>query len=110
MQVKQPGALRLGLMAASCSLLGSNAVAQSTPDDVVDEETPWQYDTGLLYYKEKQGRISATEPLVVLRKDFGAERVFGLSLDYASMSGSSPNGALPAKTLQTFATASGVRL
>lgn len=45
-----------------------------------------------------------------MRKDFGDERVFGLNFEYATMSGGSPNGALPARKLQTFATASGVRL
>jgi len=111
MQLKTtPGALRLGLMAASCSLLGTPAVAQTTPDTPTDDEQPWQFDTGLLYYKENDGRVNSSEPLVTLRKDFGEEHVFGFGFEYATLSGGSANGALPAKKLQTFATASGVRL
>ena len=111
MQLKKtPSALRLGLMAASCSLLGTTAVAQTTADPAADEDTPWQFDTGLLFYKENGGRTSASEPLVTLRKDFGEEHVFGFTFEYATLSGGSANGALPAKKLQTFATASGVRL
>lgn len=42
MQLKKtPGALRFGLMAASCSLLGAQASAQTTTDTPVDEEQPW---------------------------------------------------------------------
>ena len=111
MQLKKPpGALRFGLMAASCSLLGTTAVAQTTTDTPVDEEQPWQFDTGLLYYKENQRRTTAAEPAVTLRKDFGDEHVFGFKFEYATLSGGSTNGALPSKKLQTFATASGVRL
>ena len=116
MQVKKtPGALRLGLMAASCTLLGSRALAdapaESPPADVsTDDEGPWQWDTGLQYFKENHSLVSGTSPIVSLRKDLGGERVFTGSLQFATLSGSSPNGALPARKLQTFATASGTRL
>ena len=116
MQVKKtPGALRLGLMAASCSLLGGRALADTpTPappaESPSDDEQPWQFDTALLYFKENQGRANGTTPVVSLRKDLGGERVFTGSFEFASLSGGSPNGAVPQKKLQTFATASGTRL
>jgi hypothetical protein len=116
MQVKKtPGALRLGLMAASCTLLGSrvlaDAPAETPPADVsTDDEGPWQWDTALQYFKENHGLVNGTAPVVSLRKDLGGERVFTGSLQFATLSGSSPNGALPSKKLQTFATASGTRL
>jgi hypothetical protein len=116
MQVKKtPGALRLGLMAASCSLLGARAFADAPAsaapaETAADDEQPWQFDTGLLYFKENQGRVNSTSPLVSLRKDLGGERVYSGSLQFATFSGSSPNGALPSRKLQTFATASGTRL
>src|SRR5579871_313866 len=98
MQVKKtPGALRLGLMAASCSLLGARALADAPvaapgPETPVDDEQPWQFDTGLQYFKENESRVTSSSPIVSLRKDLGGERVFTGSLQFATFSGSSPNG------------------
>ncbi len=104
---KSPTPLRLGLMAASCALLGSpGAEAQSVPDG----EQPLLIDTGLLYYKEDQGRVQTIEPVVRLKKDYGDEHVLGVTLTYDSLTGGSPNGAIPAKKVQTFATPSGTSL
>jgi hypothetical protein len=112
MQLKKPtpGALRLGLMAASCSLLSTAAFAQSAGDVPAEDETPWQFDTGLLYYKENDGRVTTTEPVIGLRKDFGDEQVLNMGLGFDSLSGGSPNGAIPLKKAQTFASPSGTIL
>jgi Protein of unknown function (DUF3570) len=112
MQLKKaaPGALRLGLMAASCSLLGGPAFAQSATDVSTEDETPWQWDVGLLYYKENLDRVKATEPVISLRKDFGDDEIFTMSLGFDTLSGGSPNGAIPSRKAQTFASPSGVRL
>jgi hypothetical protein len=107
---KKPGSLRLGLMAASCSLLGARALADTPAEAPVDEETPLQIDTGFQFYKENEKRVTSSAPVVSLRKDYGDERILNVGLVYDSMSGGSPNGAVPQKKLQTFATASGVRL
>lgn len=101
MQLKKPGPVRGGLFAASCALLGAAAQAQ---------EAPWQVDTGVLYYKEDAGRVQALEPVVNVRRDFGDEHVFDASLTFDSLTGGSPNGAMPSKTAQTFATPSGTSL
>jgi hypothetical protein len=108
---KTSGSLRLGLMAASCALLSAPVHAQSADDEQVNEgEQPWQFDTGFLIYKENDGRISANEPLVTLRKDFGDESILGLGLTFDALSGGSPNGAIPSKKLATYASPSGTRL
>jgi len=107
MQLKRsPGALRRGLMAATCSLLAPAAMAQSGAEG----EQPWQADAGLLYYKENGGRVQTAEPVVALRKDYGDERVLDLTFSFDSLSGGSPNGAIPSKKAQTFATPSGTSL
>jgi len=108
MQLKKPPTpLRLGLMAASCALLGSHPThAQSTPDG----EKPLLIDTGLLYYKEDQGRVQTIEPIVRFSKDYGDEHVLGLTLTFDSLTGGSPNGAIPSNKAQTFATPSGTSL
>jgi Protein of unknown function (DUF3570) len=107
-QLRRPNApLRLRLMAASCALLGSAAARAQT---TADEEQPWQVDTALLYYKENAGLLQAIEPAVTLRNDFGDERIFhgGFVLD--TLSGASPNGAIPSHQPQTFASPSSTSL
>jgi hypothetical protein len=108
MQLKKPATpLRLGLMAASCALLGApTANAQTAPDG----EQPLLIDTGLLYYKEDQGRVRTIEPVVRFKKDYGDEHVLGVTLAYDSLTGGSPNGAIPSRKAQTFATPSGTSL
>jgi hypothetical protein len=101
MQLKTPGSLRGSLFAASCALLGTAAQAQ---------DAPWQVDTGVLYYKEGSGRVEAVEPVVNVRKDFGDEHLLDATLTFDSLTGGSPNGALPSKSAQTFATPSGTSL
>lgn len=107
MQLKRPGGpLQLGLMAASCALLSHTARAQSADD----AEQPLVLDAALLYYKENAGRVQTIEPVVTLKKDFGDLRVLDGTLTLDSLSGATPNGALPAKTPQTFASPSSTSL
>lgn len=102
MQLKRPsGSLRLSLMAATCSLLSPATRAQSLSDATADPQA-WQLDSGLLYYKEQQGRVQSVEPVVSLRKDFGDDHVLTLKGTLDTLTGGSPNGALPSRTIQTF--------
>ena len=48
----RPGALRMGLMAATCTLLSSPLRAQTEAETPSDAEQPLKIDAGLLYYKE----------------------------------------------------------
>jgi hypothetical protein len=108
MQLKRPNPpLQLGLMAASCALLGSTAAQAQT---VADTELPWQVDTALLYYKENAGLLQTIEPIVNLKKDFGDQRVLDGTFILDTMSGASPNGAIPSRTPQTFASPSSTSL
>lgn len=112
MQLKKPaGSVRLGLMAASCALLAGTAARAADSPEAVDEAGPWQVDIGLLSYRENEGRVHTFEPVVALKRDYGDEHVLGLSFAYDSLSGGSPNGAIPTKDrIQTFATPSGISL
>jgi hypothetical protein len=83
-------------------------VRADVPSD--GSEGDWQADSALLYYKEDQGRVQAIEPVVSLSKDFGDEHVLGIKFTYDSLSGGSPNGALPSHLAQTFSTPSGSSL
>jgi Protein of unknown function (DUF3570) len=103
-------------MAASCALLGASAVqgqealethkAQSPLDRLLDGIS---FDSALAYYRE-DGRIEAIEPVVNLSKTFASGDVASLDITFDSLSGASPNGALPSNLPQTFASPSGTSL
>jgi hypothetical protein len=109
MQLKRPPSpLHLGLMAASCALLHDTARAQVAPDNAAEQ--PLQVDADLLYYKENAGRVQTIEPVVSLKKDFGDQRLLDGTLTLDTLSGATPNGAIPARTPQTFASPSSTSL
>jgi len=103
------GNLRGKLIAASCALLGGSAVARAETHDVVDTInralTDWQLDAALAYYHEN-GRIQAVEPVINAGHALanGGELDFDFTFD--ALSGSSPNGALTSRQVQTFASPS----
>jgi hypothetical protein len=107
MQLKRPAAsLQLSLMAASCTLLSAAARAQSAPPT----DQSLELDSAVLYYKENAGRVQAIEPVVALKKDFGDQRVLAGTFTADSLSGATPNGAIPSHKAQTFASPSSTSL
>jgi hypothetical protein len=109
MQLKTgPGKLRRQLIAASCALL-STSTARSQVSQVTDFVEgvlkEWQFESALAYYHE-DGRIQAVEPEVSATRAYGDGGSIGLDFTFDSLSGSSPNGALPSHTPQTFASPS----
>jgi len=112
MQLKPDNsALRRQLMLASCSLLGAAAArAQQAPEAATPVDTSeLTLDSAISYYHE-DGRVTAIEPMVSLHSDDGNGTQHTLSAVFDSLSGSSPNGALPSSKPQTFATPSGSSL
>jgi hypothetical protein len=107
MQLKRPGAsVQAGLMAASCALLSATARAQT----VTSPDQSFALDSAVLYYKENAGRVQAIEPVVSLKKDFSDQRVLGATFTVDSLSGATPNGAIPSRKAQTFASPSSTSL
>lgn len=104
----KPGALRLGLMAAACSLLSSTLPAKDAPRQSKERAT--KVDAGVLYYGEDGGRIKSYGAVVDVRHDFGDEHVLSTRVSVDSLTGGSPNGAVPTRNAQTFATPSGTSL
>jgi hypothetical protein len=94
--------LRLKLAAASCALLGTAAHAADAPH--AEDLT---VDTGILYYKEGEGRVQVVEPVVSVKKIFSENNSLDVKLTFDSLTGGSPNGAIPSKSPQTFSTTSG---
>ncbi|HLW23184.1 MAG TPA: DUF3570 domain-containing protein, partial [Steroidobacteraceae bacterium] len=62
-------------------------------------------DSALAYYHEN-GRIRAVEPIVDVSKVFSGGSTLGVDGVFDSLSGSTPNGALPSRAPQTFASPS----
>ncbi|HIG59423.1 MAG TPA: DUF3570 domain-containing protein [Gammaproteobacteria bacterium] len=88
-----------GLLAtATCSLLGSEAVAEANPG--------WQIDTAVLAYSEKD-RVETIEPVISLTRTFEDGRILNFKLVADSLTGASPNGAIPTNVPQTFTRPSG---
>lgn len=93
------GPVRLALAAASASLLSGGAVHA--------DENPWLVDSGMLVYSESGGRVQAVEPIVSLKKDMGDEHYLAMKFTFDSLTGATPNGAIPSKETRTFTGPSG---
>jgi hypothetical protein len=100
-------------MAASCALLGASTASGQEASGPQKEETLLNrllegvsFDSALAYYRE-DGRIQAIEPVVNLSKTFASGDVASLNVTFDSLSGASPNGAVPSNVPQTFASPSG---
>jgi hypothetical protein len=109
MQLKpETAALRRRLIAASCALLSAaNARAQEPAESgfVGQVLKEWQFESALAYYHE-DGRIQAVEPVVSASHDYADGGNISLNFTFDALSGSSPNGALPSRAPQTFASPS----
>lgn len=90
------------ISAAACALLGTTQPAAAVE---VQSTDAWDIDTAMLVYSETD-RVSLAEPVIALRRNWG-ERSFGARLTLDSLTGSSPSGATPASTPQTFTGPSG---
>jgi hypothetical protein len=110
------GQMRRQLMAASCALLGAGSAQSQEADGAQKEQSQLSrllegvtFDSALAYYRE-DGRIQAIEPVVNLSKTFAGGEIATLNVTFDSLSGASPNGALPSNLPQTFASPSGTSL
>jgi hypothetical protein len=98
----RPAALRRQLALATCALLGS-AVAHG---ESAGSDGGWTADAGALYYGENDGRVQCAEAVVNLRRVRPDDGSLNFKLTVDALSGGSPNGALPSRSVQTFATPS----
>ena len=91
------------LAAATCTLLSSGI-----PEPVQAQEEPgWDFNTALLYYGEDNDRVQDLSLNVVARRTFVDDKFLSLGLTVDSLTGASPNGALPQSGAQTFTQPSG---
>ena len=99
MQLRKSSSIKAPLRIAACALLGVSTSVAAGGD-------PWEFDATVLYYSETD-RVTATEPLINVRKNFGDDRILNLRFVIDSLSGATPNGASAADQVQTFTTPSG---
>lgn len=97
-----PGTART-LAAAACTLLGTT----TTLPVVAQEEPDWQFDTSLLYYGERDGRVRDASLNALARRLFADDRVLSIGLAVDSLTGATPSGAIPQAGVQTFTRPSG---
>ena len=106
--------LHRALAAASAALLAP-AWAQSTPPAATPAASAaaaapaerWQVDSAVLVYNESGKRVRAIEPVVSARRTDGNDRTLNLKFTLDSLTGASPNGAVPQPAPQTFTSPSG---
>jgi len=97
---KNRSGLKRALLASGCALLGTTAEkAAAAPGD-------WNFDAGLLYYTEVDG-ITAKEPELLARRDFGGDAYLKLNLVVDSLTGATPTGGMPSSKSQTVTGPSG---
>ena len=104
----EPGSVRRRLIAASCALLGASTARSqdvSDPGMVGRLLEGWQIQSALAYYHE-DGRIQAIEPVISAAHDTASGGRIDLNFTFDTLSGSSPNGAIPSRSVQTFASPS----
>lgn len=95
------GTVRGALALATCSLLAG------IPPSAHAAGEEWEVDSAVLLYSEGSDRISLIEPVVSIRKALGDDEYFGARLVIDTLTGASPNGAIPLDQVQTFTTPSG---
>ncbi len=102
MQLTGPRRIRESLTVATCSLLS----IESAHAGYFDYASLWNIDTALLLYSE-QNRVNVVEPVLQIKKEISEGEFVTVKLVYDAMSGSTPNGAAPSSTAQSFSSPSG---
>jgi hypothetical protein len=91
------------LAAATCGLLGALPSAPVAAQEAGD----WDIDSSLLYYGEDNDRVKDVSLDVSVRRALDEDRSFNFNLTVDSLTGATPNGAVPTNAPQTFTGASG---
>jgi hypothetical protein len=101
--MKEKDTLNATLAAATCALLGA-APATTASEAQTDR---WSFDSSLLYYGESDDRVQDISAALSAKRDFGDERLLGLSLTADTLTGASASGAIALNSPQTFTSPSG---
>jgi hypothetical protein len=100
MQLNKHKRIKHALSVATCTLLGIESM------DSMSQEGDWSLDSAVLYYSEAD-RVSAVEPVISAKRDFGDDQTLNLKFVFDALTGASANGATPSDQPQTFTRPSG---
>ncbi|WP_108127099.1 DUF3570 domain-containing protein [Saccharospirillum mangrovi] len=99
----RPGAA----LGASLAAIGC-AVLQGLPNQAMAGELEnWDFDAAVLQYTESNDRVEATEAVLGATRNFDSETSLNFKLTLDTLTGASPNGAMPSDQPQTFTRPSG---
>ena len=90
---------RAGRPLAAISLALPGALSAATPGS-------WDIDSAVLFYSETD-RVQAIEPVISATRWFDTDRALNAKLVVDTLTGASPNGAVPSRLPQTYTQASG---
>lgn len=93
--------LTKALSSAACALLGAVPAANAGKLDL------WSVDSSVLFYNEADGRVTAIEPVIELKRQFSEGREATLKFTLDALTGATPNGATASNVPQTFTRPSG---
>ena len=102
---KKTPELALALTAAACTLLSGPVQANLLDYDFGGEE--WDVEAAFMLYTEADGRVTAVEPAVQATKTIDTDESLTLRITLDTLTGASPNGAVPSNNAQTFTGPSG---
>ena len=100
MQLKKHRRISGALTAAGCTLLGLPATSQA-------DLPTWDVTGSLFVYSEDDNRVTDLSAKSLLKKELDEDRSVTVNLQVDTLSGASPNGAVPTSTAQTFSRPSG---
>jgi hypothetical protein len=101
MQLKKP--VGASLAVATAGLLGSLPAAPAVAQEAAD----WEVDSALLLYGEADDRVKDASLMATIRRVLDEDRSYTLDFTVDALTGSTPSGAAPANTVQTFTSPSG---
>lgn len=94
---RRPRSGRASLAAVTLALPGALSAA---------EPGSWDIDSAVLFYSETD-RVQAVEPVISATRWFDTDRALNAKLVVDTLTGASPNGAVPSNLPQTYTQASG---
>jgi hypothetical protein len=81
---------------------GPGSARPSITDDTASDLGVTRVDTSVLYYREENGRVHATEPVAAFTINRTDGQILSLRLVADTLTGATPNGATPSRFAQTF--------
>lgn len=90
-----------GLAAATSTLLGAS------PPNAIGAENDWDVSSSVFFYSEEDNRVNDISAKAIIKRELDEENSLSVNAQVDTLSGASPNGAIPTNSIQTFSRPSG---